>query len=1002
MAQGFTEEFDSNTLPPGWNNSYQASTGKAWNFAQGSATVTNTSSATGSAVGPSWLITKGLIPEPGFGTLVLEVRFAQAMPLGSSTFSVKITAGSSTNYPAYQNLLTISRGPTSVSGSGLYRVKIPQNFWGQECRLAFVQSVSGLLSTDTVSIDNINLESDPLYSVSSGFSSGAVWSDSVMGSARLGNFSPNTSLVIQSGDQITIDQNLDLVNITINPGASLNAVVSEVRLLGNITNKGIFNFRPADLRFDGGYRQFADGILLLGNSAVNNPNGVEILAGTINLTGNLTINKGSLITNSKLVVFSDKDGTGSIAKLAPGALVGSVTIQRFFPAGQADWRFLSSSISGKTFADLNDDLVTSGFPGSDMPGNPFISAYTYSESTGGAIESGFQAISTISDPLQVGAGYYVFCGDNMQGPGAFTVDLSGTVNQGNIDILLSYTVTSSVNSDGYNLIGNPYPSPIDFGTITMANVETRYWIYDPISGNMDMWNEKAGIGLMRTDGNIQSTQGFLVRATGVGASIQVQEKDKTALAQPIFIQAADSKSYLSLRLTDTNLKLYDVAVLNVDSLSGKLFDERDSEKITISHPDAPKLAMTVGGKELGINSRPSITVGDTIHLSLTSRKTAGYALKMDKIQNFSNFYSVLVNLNTGQRYLIDTSLSLSLTLIKNISNTGFVIVFEEKERFEVFRNRCNNDNSNFLLAKGPGIGPWSYVWKNANGTIIRQVASSNPDTLKSQVAGVYRVEVSSTNYPTIIANLILQDAPAINPSAAITDETCPENNDGKIALTIVGGTGPLKVDWSNGSKQLNLLNLSSSGYFVTITDSLGCIKTAGPYLVSEPDTLRVVVVPSSDSLFLGDELRLKSISSRPVNQYFWNFGDGITSTNEEPNHVYSNVGTFLIELRVGNGACSAAGTHVITVKQRPDVGIVEFINGFKLELKQDEGVLRIIPNLNCNWLRIHDMSGKLMVQLKGLERGKIKEIGVDTYSKGIYVVTLMVGEKASTMKFQLH
>ena len=46
-------------------------------------------------------------------------------------------------------------------------------------------------------------------------------------------------------------------------------------------------------------------------------------------------------------------------------------------------------------------------------------------------------------------------------------------------------------------------------------------------------------------------------------------------------------------------------------------------------------------------------------------------------------------------------------------------------------------------------------------------------------------------------------------------------------------------------------------------------------------------------------------STEPIKSFFWNFGDGTTSTSRSPVHTYNNTGTYDVSLIVvSNSGCS--------------------------------------------------------------------------------------------------
>ncbi len=50
-------------------------------------------------------------------------------------------------------------------------------------------------------------------------------------------------------------------------------------------------------------------------------------------------------------------------------------------------------------------------------------------------------------------------------------------------------------------------------------------------------------------------------------------------------------------------------------------------------------------------------------------------------------------------------------------------------------------------------------------------------------------------------------------------------------------------------------------------------------------------------------------NSTGANQFYWYFGDGTESNNEEPNHIFNSAGTYTVKLR---GTCTSGANHEVT------------------------------------------------------------------------------------------
>ncbi|MFB0924353.1 MAG: hypothetical protein QMB65_03570, partial [Vicingaceae bacterium] len=169
-------------------------------------------------------------------------------------------------------------------------------------------------------------------------------------------------------------------------------------------------------------------------------------------------------------------------------ITGNITMQRYINAGGTSWRFLTSATSGMTLAEFSGDFETSGFTDSDYPNfpttaNPWPSIYFYNESATGVVGNGFVAATNITNTVGVGEGLWVWSGDTSTGTQPFSVDTEGPPNVGNISLPVSYTNTGSPTDDGWSMVGNPYPSSIDWNTgVTRIAVDDAFYFWYPDLG----------------------------------------------------------------------------------------------------------------------------------------------------------------------------------------------------------------------------------------------------------------------------------------------------------------------------------------------------------------------------------------------------------------------------------------------------------------------------------------------------------------------------------------
>ena len=79
----------------------------------------------------------------------------------------------------------------------------------------------------------------------------------------------------------------------------------------------------------------------------------------------------------------------------------------------------------------------------------------------------------------------------------------------------------------------------------------------------------------------------------------------------------------------------------------------------------------------------------------------------------------------------------------------------------------------------------------------------------------------------------------------VQSPSCHDGNDGEISISTMGGVAPLNISWSNGSGALDLVQLTSGDYTVTVEDAVGCsVHETISLLNPEPIVITAGVVQS--------------------------------------------------------------------------------------------------------------------------------------------------------------
>ncbi len=274
--------------------------------------------------------------------------------------------------------------------------------------------------------------------------------------------------------------------------------------------------------------------------------GICTVSSSITECNDLTINNGkSLIVNPSQSLSSlgtltnSASNSGILIKSAKNTPNGSLIWANGDPSGTVEmW--------SKSYSDTRYHWQYFGIPVTGInAGTPFsgtgvrVRRYNEGNHDASGLDVGLwlpsapgASMATTNDPMFPIVGYEV----TQPSENKFT--FSGTLNHNDIlDYSLGYTAIADWKGD--NIIANPFTAAIDItiaGGITSTNTDGNFYLYN--AGSRDEWNTGgAGItelspgqylasngsyaGQLGTPAEIPSMQGFLVKATGSGATITI-------------------------------------------------------------------------------------------------------------------------------------------------------------------------------------------------------------------------------------------------------------------------------------------------------------------------------------------------------------------------------------------------------------------------------------------------------------------------------------------------
>ncbi|HOZ30582.1 MAG TPA: PKD domain-containing protein, partial [Bacteroidales bacterium] len=216
--------------------------------------------------------------------------------------------------------------------------------------------------------------------------------------------------------------------------------------------------------------------------------------------------------------------------------------------------------------------------------------------------------------------------------------------------------------------------------------------------------------------------------------------------------------------------------------------------------------------------------------------------------------------------------------------------------------------------------PTSWTWDFGDGATSD---IQNPmHTYTEQ--GSYTVTLSVENdidsdTETLEDYIYLGESPSIEMS--MTQETIL-GNDGTATVIATGGVLPYDYWWNTAESLPTITGLYAGEYCVTVFGDDGC-QASDCIVVTEEGAALPVADFTADDTDACETLTVQftDLTENYPTSWEWDFGDGGTSTEQNPEHTYSNPGTFTVSLTItnSNGEDEEVKTDYISVYTKPEL-----------------------------------------------------------------------------------
>ncbi len=137
-------------------------------------------------------------------------------------------------------------------------------------------------------------------------------------------------------------------------------------------------------------------------------------------------------------------------------------------------------------------------------------------------------------------------------------------------------------------------------------------------------------------------------------------------------------------------------------------------------------------------------------------------------------------------------------------------------------------------------------------------------------AGTYTVSVLDGNNCEVDTSFTISEPPVLSIELESEDNFCFGDSSGSISATIGGGVPGYQIEWSNGDTTLQIENLVSDFYTLTVTDSNGCIQTETA-AISAPSPIELMAKTDPPSCNRRDDGSVEVSTSGGTGPYLYSF-----------------------------------------------------------------------------------------------------------------------------------
>lgn len=566
--------------------------------------------------------------------------------------------------------------------------------------------------------------------------------------------------------------------------------------------------------------------------------------------------------------------------------------------------------------------------------------------------------------LELAPGDILDAGKGMQcslPEGVYHFDVEG---EAVLDAAWEFTANSpSLNWRGWHLMSNPLTGFVDVTKRTDTGGGQLGATYQWVDSLSTYIAQIGGLGMFGHAGIYEPGASFwTVADTGFTASFGQEALVSKETYETQHLRAQQTP--LALRVSNGEFMEQCIVALGGGSAS---YDRAEDAAFVPSfrgRNNVDLYSQSDDGIDLMVN-RTSDEAGLVVPILVKATNGTQLTLSADELPN--HVCLTIEDIETGWSATVNEDLNYTFSALSNNAVHRFNLILGGGVEATSVDAACASAQDGSISVLGPD-GSSTFTLVDANGN---PAGTFEADSVGGTFTGLSMGSYTVTALSEVCADLTrtLEVGAGGSGAAPFAIASVPDHigcydDHGGVTLEIQGGLEPYTVNWSHGEAGLSIEVEESGILQAVVTDAAGCSDSTTVEVLAAPQVAAGISLEEPVVALIDGEAEVYfDNASTGATGYQWNFGDGGTSTSENPIHTYTAAGAYTVGLNAWNDYCSDTYQMVVTVETVSSVG--DLANTLDPTIQRTTQGWQVGHPQEAFGVEVFDLTGRIVYRTSG-------------------------------------